>query len=131
MITITIYMVFDEFVETNHRMKLPFPQHHFFCAMQTQLAAQLQKIRVEGADKIDISSILFSPSDASKISLSSIYSMARNGVMELIRVDNRFQRFEETLFGNKLVFIHSMLRTFSLQFCHTTKVRFSRVCIVF
>lgn len=106
MITIAIYMVFDEFVETNHRMKLPFPQHHFFCAMQTQLAAQLQKIRVEGADKIDISSILFSPSDASKISLSSIYSMARNGVMELIRVDNRFQRFEETLFGNKFLTVN-------------------------
>ena len=71
--------------------------------MQTQLAAQLQKIRVEGADKVDVSSILFSPSDASKISLSSIYSMARNGIMELIRVDSRFQRFEETLFGSKFL----------------------------
>lgn len=71
--------------------------------MQTQLAAQLQKIRVEGADRIDTSSILFSPSDASKISLSSIYSMARNGIMELTRVDSRFQRFEETLFGNKFL----------------------------
>ena len=71
--------------------------------MFTQLASQLRKIHVDNADSIDFSSILFSPSQAKKYSLQSIYAMGRNGIMELIRIDNNFARFEDTLFGNKMV----------------------------
>ena len=71
--------------------------------MQTQLASQLQKIRLDGADVADLSSILFSPRDASRINLQSIYSMARNGIMELSRIDGRLSRFEDSLFGSKLL----------------------------
>ena len=71
--------------------------------MQTQLAAQLKSIRVQNADVVDFSSILFSPKDASKLNIQSIYSLGRNGIMELIRIDDRFQRFDETLFGSRLL----------------------------
>lgn len=70
--------------------------------MLTQLASQLRKIRVDNADSMDYSSILFSPSQAKRYSMQSIYAMGRNGIMELIRIDDTFARFEETLFGNKM-----------------------------
>ena len=66
--------------------------------MQTQLAAQLKSIRVANADVVDYSSILFSPKEAAKMSIQAVYSLGRNGIMELIRIDSRFQRFDETLF---------------------------------
>ncbi|KAK8807674.1 hypothetical protein JH06_3276 [Blastocystis sp. subtype 4] len=71
--------------------------------MQTQLAAQLKSIRVANADVVDYSSILFSPKEAAKMSIQAVYSLGRNGIMELIRIDSRFQRFDETLFGNRLL----------------------------
>ena len=71
--------------------------------MQTQLAAQLKSIRVANADVMDYSSILFSPKEASKYNVQSIYSIGRNGIMELIRIDERFQRFDNTLFGNRIL----------------------------
>ena len=70
--------------------------------MLTQLASQLRKIHVDNADSMDYSSILFSPSQAKRYSMQSIYAMGRNGIMELIRIDDTFARFEETLFGNKM-----------------------------
>lgn len=74
--------------------------------MQTQLAAQLQRIRVANADVTDSSSILFSPQEASRMSLQSIYSIGRNGIMELIRIDERFARFDDSLFGNKMLSVN-------------------------
>ena len=71
--------------------------------MQTQLAAQLKSIRIANADVVDYSSILFSPKEASKLSIQAVYSIGRNGIMELIRIDSRFQRFDDTLFGNRLL----------------------------
>ena len=71
--------------------------------MQTQLASQLKSIHVANADVMDYSSILFTPKEASKYNIQSIYSIGRNGIMELIRIDERFQRFDNTLFGNRIL----------------------------
>ena len=79
--------------------------------MQTQLAAQLQHLQVDNADTTDFSSILFSPQEASELNLQAIYSIARNGIMELIRIDPQFARFDETLFGNKMLSVNRLLLT--------------------
>lgn len=89
-------------------MKLPFqtPSFQIQGKMPTQLAAQLQRLHVANADVTDLSSILFSPQEASRLNLQSIYSIGRNGIMELIRIDDRFARFDDTLFGNKMLSVN-------------------------
>lgn len=58
---------------------------------------------------MDSSSILFSPKEAQRVSTQSIYAMGRNGIMELIRIDDRFSRFEDSLFGTKMSSVDRML----------------------
>ena len=77
--------------------------------MLTQLASQLKSLHVATADTMDSSSILFSPKEAQRVSTQSIYAMGRNGIRELIRIDDRFSRFEDSLFGTKMSSVDRML----------------------
>ena len=81
----------DETPVTNHKTQ----RKAVSATMLTQLASQLKRLHVANADTMDSSSILFSPKEAQRVSTQSIYAMGRNGIMELIRIDDRFSRFEE------------------------------------
>ena len=73
--------------------------------MATSLARQLQAIRSDTTTTLDkrkhekTASLLFDPAEAAEQDYDSVLSLGLNGLLGLIHLDERFQKFEKTLFS--------------------------------
>ncbi|CEI94270.1 hypothetical protein RMCBS344292_08484 [Rhizopus microsporus] len=56
-------------------------------------------------------SFLFTPREAADQDLETIYSIAYNGIMELVILDDKFAPFEKTLFSEKMKSVDRILQT--------------------
>ncbi|CEG73094.1 hypothetical protein RMATCC62417_08539 [Rhizopus microsporus] len=56
-------------------------------------------------------SFLFTPREAADQDLETIYSIAYNGIMELVILDDKFAPFEKTLFSEKMKSVDRLLQT--------------------
>ncbi|KAI9313807.1 hypothetical protein BX666DRAFT_2055891 [Dichotomocladium elegans] len=56
-------------------------------------------------------SLLFNAREAADIDLDTIYSIAYNGIMELVILDERFAAFEKTLFSESMKSVDRVLQT--------------------
>ncbi|KAG1143849.1 hypothetical protein G6F37_000325 [Rhizopus arrhizus] len=56
-------------------------------------------------------SFLFTPREAADQDLETIYSIAYNGIMELVILDEKFAPFEKTLFSEKMKSVDRVLQT--------------------
>ena len=76
-----------------------------FAPMATSLARQLQAIRSDTVATLDkrkhdkVASLFLDPDEAGKQSLDSAFSIGSNGLHGLIQLDQRFGKFEKTLFA--------------------------------
>lgn len=75
--------------------------------MASSLATQLANIGTLDRDRLQAStskfrpSFLFPPRQAASLSNEDIHSLAYNGYLALLAQDSRFERFENTIFGEK------------------------------
>lgn len=55
-------------------------------------------------------SFLFTPREAADQDLETIYSIAYNGIMELVILDDKFASFEKTLFSERMKSVDRVLQ---------------------
>lgn len=83
----------------------------------SSLKQQLKKIgtldlrNVSEASRKTKASFLFSAREAADQDLETIYSIAYNGIMELVILDEKFSPFEKTLFSEKMKSVDRILQT--------------------
>ncbi|RCI06452.1 HEAT repeat-containing protein 1 [Rhizopus stolonifer] len=83
----------------------------------SSLKQQLKKIgtldlrSVSEASRKTRASFLFSAREAADQDLETIYSIAYNGIMELVILDEKFAAFEKTLFSEKMKSVDRVLQT--------------------
>lgn len=71
----------------------------------TSLARQLQAIRSDVTATLDkrkhekVASLLFEPKEAAYQDYDAVYAIGQNGLEGLIQLDERFHKFESTLFS--------------------------------
>ncbi|XP_065904568.1 HEAT repeat-containing protein 1-like isoform X3 [Dysidea avara] len=73
--------------------------------MATSLSQQLQQLKVPGqpsSRQVDLKkrpSLLFSAEEAAELDIERVFDIGRNGLEELVKLDNRFAKYEESLFS--------------------------------
>ncbi|KAI9486718.1 MAG: hypothetical protein EXX96DRAFT_646489 [Benjaminiella poitrasii] len=83
----------------------------------SSLKQQLKKIgtldlrNVSEVSRKTRASFLFSAREAADQDLDTIYSIAYNGIMELVIIDEKFSAFEKTLFSEKMKSVDRILQT--------------------
>jgi U3 small nucleolar RNA-associated protein 10 len=80
----------------------------------TSLLAQLNKLSEETpveARKRPFLSLLFEAQQASALDLETIFAIGREGLSELIKIDERFRPFEDSLFNNSSKTVERELQT--------------------
>ncbi|CEP08664.1 hypothetical protein [Parasitella parasitica] len=83
----------------------------------SSLKQQLKKIgtldlrNVSEASRKSKASFLFSAREAADQDLETIYSIAKNGIMELVILDEKFAAFEKTLFSEAMKSVDRILQT--------------------
>lgn len=63
-------------------------------------------------------SFLFTPREAADQDLETIYSIAYNGIMELVILDDKFAPFEKTLFSEKMKSVDRILQVSISFICY-------------
>lgn len=82
----------------------------------SSLKQQLKKIgtldlrNVSEASRKQKASFLFSAREAADQDLETIYSIAYNGIMELVILDEKFSPFEKTLFSERMKSVDRILQ---------------------
>lgn len=85
----------------------------------SSLKQQLKKIgtldlrNVTEASRKHKASFLFNAREAADQDLETIYSIAYNGIMELVLLDEKFTAFEKTLFSEKMKSVDRILQVSS------------------
>src|SRR5690349_21186878 len=80
----------------------------------TSLLAQLNKLSEETpveARKRPFLSLLFEAQQASNLDLETIFAIGREGLSELIKIDERFRPYEDSLFNNSSKTLERELQT--------------------
>lgn len=93
----------------------------------SSLKQQLKKIgtldlrNVSEASRKSKASFLFSAREAADQDLETIYSIAYNGIMELVILDEKFSAFEKTLFSEGMKSVDRILQVY---YRHTRSLTF-------
>jgi U3 small nucleolar RNA-associated protein 10 len=89
----------------------------------SSLKQQLKKIgtldlrNVSEASRKSKASFLFSAREAADQDLETIYSIAYNGIMELVILDEKFSPFEKTLFSERMKSVDRILQVMLKLLC--------------
>ncbi|KAG4301867.1 hypothetical protein PCK1_001843 [Pneumocystis canis] len=79
------------------------------------LASQLQVIHQNNLESLNkkkkVSSLLFDPAEAADQDLDSVFALASNGFLELLKIEPRFEQFSKTLFSEKSKYIDRFSQT--------------------